>query len=265
MAKIFDGRQLAVQKEKDLAKKVARLKISPKLVNIVVGNDPASHLYLRVKEKAARRVGIGYEKKVFPADVKPQKIIDFVKQKNQDTAVAGIMFQQPFPKAIGDRRQVIRILDSIELSKDVDGLTSKSRFLPATVKAVTEIIRNSKFEIRNSTVVVIGRSNIVGKPLATHLANLGAKVTVCHSQTKNFGRQTRRADILVSATGQSKLVKKQMVKKGAVVIDVGYPQGDVDFDQVKKVASFITPVPGGVGPLTVICLLENVLQAAAKS
>jgi methylenetetrahydrofolate dehydrogenase (NADP+)/methenyltetrahydrofolate cyclohydrolase len=163
-----------------------------------------------------------------------------------------------------------KILSAINPLKDVDCLTpenfgllamGKPRFLPATVKAILEIIKVSGFRLQASSIVIVGASNIVGKPLALHLSNLGATVTICRSKTKNLEKYTRQADLLVSATGVPKLIKKDMVKKKAIVIDVGFPVGDVDFENVSKVASFITPVPGGVGPLTVVCLLENVFQA----
>ena len=280
MATIFDGKKQAAVKEKILAQKVAQNHLRLKLVNIVVGDDPGSLLYLRVKQKAAVRVGIDYEKKLFPADTKPAAIGEFVRRQNADPAVTGIMFQQPFPKDSRLKIQDSRILNMIDPKKDVDCLTptnlglllmGRPRFLPATVKAIVEIIENclphkalakwGKLEIRSFTAVVLGVSNIVGKPLASHLTNLGATMTVCRSKTKDLAAVTRQADILISATGQPGLVGAEMVKKGAAVIDVGSPQGDVAFDQVAPLASFVTPVPGGVGPMTVVCLLENVLQA----
>lgn len=263
---IFDGKKLANEKEKVLQeqvkKLVSKLGFAPKLVAILVGDNPASQIYLRLKGEAARRVGVDFEKKEFPENVDPQEVLSGIKRANQDDRVWGIMVQLPLPKELG-------ILEAISPTKDVDCLTAenfgllamgKPKFLPATVRAVLTIIQNSKSKVKSSNVVVIGRSNIVGRPLALALTNLGATVTVCHSKTKNLADFTRRAEILISATGIPGLIKKEMVKKGAIVIDVGSPKGDIDFTEVKKAASFITPVPGGVGPLTVVSLFENLLQ-----
>ena len=270
MVKIIDGRKLALVKEKQLAYDVAEFKKkyqrTPKLVSILIGDNPASKLYLSLKEKAARRVGIEFEKKQFSVNKAEKEIYKFIRKKNLDETVSGIMVQMPLPKKFNP----FWLVAKIDPEKDVDCLTpenlglvamGKPIFLPATVKAILEVIRNLKLEIRNSAVAVVGASNIVGKPLTLHFSNLGATVTLCRSKTKNLAHFTQEADILVSATGVPGLIKAKMVKKGAVVVDVGSPKGDVDFEEVKKVASFITPVPGGVGPLTVICLLENVLVA----
>jgi len=283
MAVIFDGKRLAAEKEKILSQKVAEFKkttgITPKLVAVMVGENPASELYLRKKSEAAQRVGMDIE--IFKLN-KLIELIKLIREKNKDKETHGIMIQMPIKiqnpiRQLADKIQnskfknnQIEILSVINPLKDVDCLTpenfgllamGKPRFLPATVKAIMEIIHNSCFMIHASRVVIVGASNIVGKPLALHLSNLGATVTICRSKTKNLGEWTREADLLVSATGVPKLIKKDMVKKGAVVVDVGSPVGDVDFENVAKIASFITPVPGGVGPLTVISLLENVFQA----
>jgi methylenetetrahydrofolate dehydrogenase (NADP+)/methenyltetrahydrofolate cyclohydrolase len=300
MAIIFDGKKLAAEKEKILAKKVAEFKkatgIRPKLVAVMVGEDEASKIYLRKKSEAAKRVGM--EMEIFKLN-EPEELIKLIREKNKDKKTHGVMIQMPIeiqnlppsggtpPKAVAKSlpcRQAgkiqnkfkiqnpkFKILGAIEPRKDVDCLTpenfgllamGKPRFLPATVKAIMEIINVSGFRLQASSVVIVGASNIVGKPLALHLSNLGATVTICRSKTKNLEKYTRQADLLVSATGVPKLIRKDMVKKNAVVIDVGSPVGDVDFENVSKIASFITPVPGGVGPMTVVCLLENVLQAA---
>jgi len=291
MVVIFDGKKLAAKKEKILAKKVAEFKkttgITPKLVAVMVGENPASELYLRKKTEVAQRVGIEIE--IFKLN-ELNELISLIEKKNKDKKTHGIMIQMPIeiqkpasrdsfgiPKSKIQNKFEIRnskfeILGSIEPRKDIDCLTpenfgllvmGKPRFLPATVKAILEIIKISSFKLQASSVVVVGASNIVGKPLALHLSNLGATVTLCRSKTKNLEKYTRQVDLLVSATGVPKLIKKDMVKKGAIVIDVGSPVGDVDFENVSQIASFITPVPGGVGPLTVVCLLENVFQAAS--
>jgi len=277
MAIIFDGKKLAAEKEKILAKKVAEFQkatgIRPKLVAVMVGENEANKIYLRKKSEAAKRVGM--EMEIFKLN-EPEELIKLIREKNKDKKTHGIMIQLPMEmqnsKCKSQNENLkFKILSAINPLKDVDCLTpenfgllamGKPRFLPATVKAIMEIINVSGFRLQASSVGIVGASNIVGKPLALHLSNLGATVTICRSKTKNLEKYTRQADLLVSATGVPKLIKKDMVKKGAVVIDVGSPVGDVDFENVSQIASFITPVPGGVGPMTVVCLLENVFQAA---
>jgi len=277
MAIIFDGKKLAAEKEKILAKKVAEFQkatgIRPKLVAVMVGENEANKIYLRKKSEAAKRVGM--EMEIFKLN-EPEELIKLIREKNKDKKTHGIMIQLPMKmqnsKCKSQNENLkFKILSAINPLKDVDCLTpenfglltmGKPRFLPATVKAIMEIINVSGFRLQASSVGIVGASNIVGKPLALHLSNLGATVTICRSKTKNLEKYTRQADLLVSATGVPKLIKKDMVKKGAVVIDVGSPVGDVDFENVSQIASFITPVPGGVGPMTVVCLLENVFQAA---
>ena len=277
---IFDGKKLAAEKEKILAKKVAEFKratgIRPKLVAVMVGENKASKIYLQKKSEAAKRVGM--EMEIFKLN-EVEELIKLIREKNKDKRTHGIMIQLPMEmqnsKCKSQNENLkFKILSAINPLKDVDCLTpenfgllamGKPRFLPATVKAILEIIEFSNYQIANlrgANACVVGASNIVGKPLALHLSNLGATVTICRSKTKNLEKYTRQADLLISATGVPKLIKKEMVKKNAVVIDVGSPVGDVDFENVSQVASFVTPVPGGVGPLTVVCLLENVFQAA---
>jgi len=277
MAKIFDGKKLAAEKEKVLAKKVAEFKktmgVTPKLVAIMVGESPASCLYLQKKSEVAKRVGMEIE--IFKLN-ELGELISLIREKNKDEKTCGIMIQLPIKVQsskfkVQNENLKFKILSAINPLEDVDCLTpenfgllamGKPRFLPATVKGIMAIIENWPLKIENLNVCVVGGSNIVGKPLALHLSNLGATVTICRSKTENLGKYTRQADLLVSATGVPKLIKKDMVKEGAAVIDVGSPVGDVDFENVSKIASFITPVPGGVGPLTVVCLLENLFQAA---
>lgn len=280
MTKIFAGKTVAQKKERQLAKKIADFKgktgITPKLVSIVVGHNPASHLYLRFKEQSAERVGIEFEKIEFPESTKAEEIIRIIQEKNHDEKVHGIMVQLPLPESLEIRNSKLEILESIDPKKDVDCLTSENfnlltsgnpRFLPATVKAVLEIIELSNYRIANLkgvNICVVGASKIVGEPLAICLKNLGATVTICDEDTQDLPSFTQKAEILVSATGVPDLIGINMVKKGAVVIDVGSPRGDVDFEKVKETASFITPVPGGVGPVTVVCLMENVFTTACK-
>ena len=275
-AKMFDGKDFARKKELELAEKVKRLDRVPKLVSIVVGEDRASHLYVNLKGEAAKRVGIQFKKiefKVKSEKLKVEEIINIINKLNGDDLVTGIMVQMPLPQDIRDK--TFDIVSAIAPEKDVDGLTGRGRFLarrtglgrltflPATVKAVLKILEAEKVAVAGKPVVVVGRSRILGRPLAEELRRLGAKVTVAHSQTPDLGAVTRTAEILVSATGKPGLVTRDMVKPGAVVIDVGEPRGDVN-EGVQEVASFVTPVPGGVGPVTVACLIENVVDAAGS-
>jgi methylenetetrahydrofolate dehydrogenase (NADP+)/methenyltetrahydrofolate cyclohydrolase len=276
MAKVFEGKKLAQKKEKELAKKVAELKkkgIRPKLVSFLVGENPASLLYLKKKEEAAKRVGINFELQKFSSNINFTLLRRRIREKNNDSGVSGVMVQLPLSEINQE------ILAEISPEKDVDCLTpenlgllalGKPRFLPAVVKAVLAIL---KFVFTQGVlpspplrwdIVVVGASGFVGRSLVAYLKNLGLKAIPCDEFTKFLKKWTKRGDILISATGVPGLIKKEMVKKGAVVIDVGSPKGDVDFEEVKKVASWITPVPGGVGPLTIVCLLENVLLAAKR-
>jgi len=263
MAKIFDGEQEAAKRELALAAKVKALGKKLKLVSVVVGDNPASHLYVRLKGEAAKRVGIGFVKEeIQSSNGKFQ--IDEIKDKidgyGNDKIVTGVMVQLPLPGELRDK--TAEVLGAIKLSKDVDGLRDNSKFLPATAKAVMSILEKVVPEgVKDKKIVVVGRSNIVGKPVAKELRKLGAEVTVGHSKTADLGVETRKAEILISAVGRTGLIQKDMVKPGAIVIDVGEPKADVAYD-VRSVASVVTPVPGGVGPMTVISLLENVVASA---
>jgi len=259
-ALVFDGKAFAEKKQKDLLKILEKLPLKPKLVAILVGHNPESKLYLKLKQKKAKELGINFEFKKFP-DEQPKEVVGFINEKNADTEVNGIIVELPLPKGF-------QILDSISPSKDVDCLTTENlkllaegrpRFVPPTVKAVGEILGNKKGKI-----VVVGSNGNVGKGILSHLK----KAQGIDLETKDLALVTKNADILISATGIGHLIKKEMVKPGAVVIDVGIEKqkdgrliGDVDFKQVLEIASFITPVPGGVGPLTIICLMENLIQS----
>jgi len=260
MAIIFDGKKFAQEQEKKLKARVKKLKIKPKLVVVLVGDDPASQVFVRVKKEAAERVGIEFELKKFAKSASEEEVTAYIERKNGETTVSGIMVQLPLPKNLDE----LKIRRSIHPFKDVDCLHPKNLgmlmlnrpvFYPAAVKAVLTIIQNSK----GKEVVIVGASNLVGKPLSLVLSNLGATVTLCRSTTQNLAKHTRAADILISATGKPGLIKKEMVKKGTVVIDVGETKPDVEKD-VSQIASFLTPVPGGVGPVTVVSLLENVVK-----
>lgn len=285
---IIDGKAIASQRLENLRSKIEKLQIKPKLVAVIVGEDPASWMYVNLKSKRAQEAGIDSEIKKLPKETKLIELIKLIKELNQDKGVSGILVQLPFPKDSAVFGQEIEILEMIDPVKDVDCLTSenlglialgKTRYYPATVKGVLIALGTALdlTELENSTdwkilygkrAVVVGRSDIVGKPTAAALISLGATVTVCNSKTPDLTKLTAETDILISATGVPGLIKSNMVKKGAIVIDVGINQnaegkvvGDVD-PTVSEVAFAMSPVPGGVGPLTVVSLLENTFDAA---
>ena len=277
MTNIIDGKKIAAEKEAKLTKEVAafvaKYKVTPKLVAVMVGSNPASVLYVAKKEEAAKRVGIAFEKKVFGEKEKLQDICKYLETLSNDSSVHGIMVQLPLPGKLEQEDSKLKIITCIAPLKDVDGLTPQNLglvqvgspfYLPATVRGIMAIIEHLKLNLENSNVTIVGGSDIVGKPLALHLSNLGATVILCRSRTKNLPIFTAQADILVSATGVPGMIIEKMVKRGAVVIDVGSPKGDVDLKRVVEVALAISPVPGGVGPLTVVSLLENTFLAAKR-
>ena len=277
MVTVFSGKDFAEKLEQKVAKSFSLLppelqKLT--LVDILVGNDRAAQIYLNLKWLAAKRVGINFEPIRLSKAVTENDLLDLIKKLNRSRWVGGIMFQLPLPKKFRVAQQ--RIIDEIAFNKDVDCLTSqrlaqvisgKSSFLPATVEAVMAILEQAgadKTKLLGKKVVVVGRSNIVGRPLAALLGKYGALVTTCHRQTKPLSDYTRSAEIIISATGQPNLIKKAMVSSEQIIIDVGSPEGDVDFLEVKDKARFITPVPGGVGPVTVACLLTNFIRLLNK-
>lgn len=272
-AVVFDGQKLALTKRQQLQegfRRLSRNRQELRLVDILVGNSRTGQLYTDLKKQASQEVGIKFEVIKVLQDAGARSLIDLVKTLNQDNKVAGIMLQLPLSGNL--RRDQERIVDTIDSKKDVDCLTSynlgrlllgRPLILPATVKAIWQVLEQAgvgESNISGKKVVIVGRSNIVGKPMAFLLINKGATVTICHRRTKELIAYTSSADILISATGQPGLITGSMVKKGGVIVDVGSPKGDIDFDQAKNKASFITPVPGGVGPMTVACLLENFLE-----
>lgn len=278
---LLDGRLVSDFLLKSAARECQKLKkkkINPKLVIILVGSNPASLSYIRQKEKAAAKVGISYEQKNLPTNTTTKKLITIIEKLNRDKSVHGILVQLPLPAHI-DAPLIIR---AIEPKKDVDGFGAYNlgkmflspefeNLAPCTPKGIISMLEYYKISPAGKNVVIVGRSNIVGKPLAVMLINRDATVTVCHSKTKNLADFTRKADILVAAVGRPRMITAKMVKKGAVVIDVGVTRvenglvGDTDFENVKKKAAWITPVPGGVGPMTVACLIQNVIHAASRS
>lgn len=280
MAQILDGKAIAAQLRKEIAAQTADFiqgaNSKPHLAAVIVGDDPASQVYVRNKRKACADVGFDSSLTVLPASTTQSELLQLVDQLNRDPKVHGILVQLPLPKQIDE--QVILL--AVEPLKDVDcfhpynvGLLAEGheRFLPCTPAGVQEILRRSNIPLAGASVVIVGRSNLVGKPLALMLLRKGvdATVTVCHSRTHDLGEVTRRADIVIAAIGQPEFIRGDMIRPGAVVIDVGINRladgrlvGDVAFDEAAAVASAITPVPGGVGPMTIALLLTNTLKAA---
>ena len=276
MAKIIDGKQISLDIKNELKEKVAKYKeqgIEITLAVVKVGNDPASAVYVRNKEKACEYVGINSKTLALPEETTEEELLNVVKELNEDKNVNGILVQLPLPKHI-DESKVLLTIDS---TKDVDGfhpvnvgkmVIGEDTFLPCTPAGIIEMIKRTDIDIEGKECVVIGRSNIVGKPMAMLMLKENATVTIAHSRTKDLKEVTKRADIIVAALGKAKFVTADYVKEGAVVIDVGMDRdengklcGDVDFESVSKVASAITPVPGGVGPMTVTMLLVNCLRS----
>ena len=280
MAELIDGKELSKKIRKDLKKEVANLKengVNPKLAVILVGEDPASQVYVRNKSKACEKTGIEFEEYIFDANITESELIETIEKLNKDNSVHGILVQCPLPKHINTNKA----LRAISPSKDVDGFhpvyvgnlsIGEDSFISCTPYGIIKMIEEYNIETEGKNAVILGRSNIVGKPLIQCMLNKNATVTVCHSRTKNIGEITKNADILIAAIGKPKFVKEDMVKPGAVVIDVGINRledgsivGDVDFENVEKKTSFITPVPGGVGPMTIAMLLNNVVKSAKLS
>lgn len=279
-SRVLDGRlvsQFLLRGVSHEVKRLKRKKITPKLVIILVGDNPASLSYIRQKEKAAKKTGIAYMQKNLDVRVNTEKLVSLITRLNRDPSVHGILIQLPLPPHIASPL----VMRAIDPAKDVDGFHAYNlgkmflspqfeHLAPCTPSGIIKLLEFYKISLAGKTVTIVGRSNIVGKPLAIMLLNRDATVTVCHSKTKRLSEYTQRADILVAAVGKPKMIRENMVKKGAIVIDVGVTKvnnqlvGDVDFERVKKKASWITPVPGGVGPMTVACLMENVVRAAKR-
>ncbi|MCI0453429.1 MAG: bifunctional methylenetetrahydrofolate dehydrogenase/methenyltetrahydrofolate cyclohydrolase FolD, partial [Candidatus Dadabacteria bacterium] len=251
--------------------------IIPGLAALLVGNNPASQIYVRNKRKACEEVGIYSEEYRLPEETSENDLLSLIEKLNQDKKIHGILVQLPLPKEINEAK----ILKTVSPSKDIDGFHPENvgllvegnpRFIPCTPYGVIKLLDYYGIEIQGKEAVVVGRSNIVGKPVSLLLLHRHATVTICHSRTKRLEDVTNRADILVAAIGRAKLIKENMVKAGAIVIDVGINRlpdgklvGDVDFENVHEKVSFITPVPGGVGPMTIAMLLWNTLSSAKNS
>lgn len=278
MAIIIDGNKISGEIRAEVAQEVAALKqegIAPGLAVVLVGENPASQVYVRNKEKACGEAGIASFKYELPVETDEAEVLALVKKLNDDPRVNGILVQLPLPEQI-DENKVLLAIDPV---KDVDGfhpfnvgrlMIGNTILPPCTPRGVIELLKRYNIPIEGRNAVVVGRSNIVGKPVTMLLLQENATVEVCHSRTRELSDHTKRADILVAAIGKPKFITGEMVKRGAAVIDVGVNRlesglcGDVDFDAVKEVAAAITPVPGGVGPMTIAMLLRNTLTAAKE-
>lgn len=276
MYKIIDGKAISTQIKDELKKKVADEHISATLAVIQVGNDPASSVYVGNKKKACEYIGIGSASYELPEETTEEELLKLIDDLNADDLINGILVQLPVPKHIDEKK----VINRISPLKDVDGFHPESvgnlcigqdGFVSCTPAGIIELIKRSGIEIEGKECVVIGRSNIVGKPMALLLLANNGTVTVCHSRTRDLKAICKRADILVVAIGKPKMITSEYVKEGAVVIDVGIHRmdngklcGDVDFDDVADMTSAITPVPGGVGPMTIAMLMVNCVKAATR-
>jgi methylenetetrahydrofolate dehydrogenase (NADP+) / methenyltetrahydrofolate cyclohydrolase len=277
-AQLLDGKVMSAEIREEVAQKVAKLKergIHPGLAVILVGEDPASQIYVRNKEKACEAAGIYSLTLRLPENTTQEALEEKIQELNHDPQIHGILVQLPLPSHLDETKA----LAAIRPEKDVDGFhvqnagklfTGQEGVVPCTPKGAMAMLRHTGMNLSGKEAVVIGRSNIVGKPMAMLLLDANCTVTMCHSRTANLAEHTRHADVLVVAVGKPKFVTADMVKPGAVVIDVGINRvdgkvvGDVDFDAVKEIASWITPVPGGVGRMTIAMLLENTVEAAER-
>jgi len=280
MVQIIDGKARAKEIKEGLKGQIEALKsrgVYPKLSVVLVGDDPASHTYVNNKEKACNEAGIISDVHRLKADTKESDLLKLVEKLNKDKSIHGIIVQIPMPEHISEEK----VTNSIAPEKDVDGLGILNMgmiikgegdpLISCTPQGIIDLIKTTGIEIKGKNAVVVGRSNMVGKPTAVLLLAEHATVTICHSRTIDLASITRNADILVAAIGKAQTIKGDMIKKGSVVIDVGTNRnnegklvGDVDFDKAKDIASYITPVPGGVGPMTIAMLLKNTIKAASR-
>lgn len=276
MANVLSGKTISAELTELQKQQVEKLKakgIQPGLAVVLVGENPASQIYVRNKMRACEKIGI-YSKTIrLPEDISQEKLLSVVDELNQDDKIHGILVQLPLPKGIDEKSVIMRISPN----KDVDGFhilsagrlfTGIKGFVPCTPKGIMYMLESAKIDLDGKHAVVVGRSNIVGKPIAMLLLNANCTVTICHSHTKNLKEITREADVLVAAIGKPKFITADMVKDGACVVDVGINRvdgkvvGDVDFENVSKKAAYITPVPGGVGKMTISMLMQNTIEAA---
>lgn len=278
MAIIIDGKLVAQEVKAKVSKKVKELQengITPGLAVIIIGNNQASRIYVNNKKKACADVSIYSKEYTLPDTTSQKELIELISKLNNDDSINGILVQLPLPNHINEKA----VIEAIDPLKDVDAfheinvgkiMIGEYDLLPCTPAGIIELLNSQNIEIEGKHCVVVGRSNIVGKPMAMLLLHRNGTVTICHSKTKNLKEICKNADILIAAVGKAKFITSDMVKKGAVVIDVGMNKdensklcGDVDFDNVKKIASYITPVPGGVGPMTIAMLMKNTVIAAS--
>jgi methylenetetrahydrofolate dehydrogenase (NADP+)/methenyltetrahydrofolate cyclohydrolase len=279
-ARLIDGKAIASRFREEARLRTARLRnegVVPGLAVVIVGHDPASKVYVRNKALACEQVGMHSEVHSLSAETTQAQLIAFVRRLNEDEAIHGILVQLPLPKHVDSRA----VIEAIVPEKDVDGfhfhnigslvVGADAGFYPCTPWGVMQMLAHEGIAVEGKHAVVVGRSTIVGKPMALLLLNAGATVTMCHSKTRDLGAMTRQADILVAAVGKPRMIGAAMVKPGAVVIDVGINRlsdgklaGDVDFEGVREVASLVTPVPGGVGPMTIAMLLANTVRSAER-
>jgi methylenetetrahydrofolate dehydrogenase (NADP+) / methenyltetrahydrofolate cyclohydrolase len=288
IAKLLDGRKLGLKIKESLKDEVSTLRgkgITPSLVAVQIGKDPSSYIYLKQQKKSCEEIGVNYELKEFPEDIPEKDLLKEIEKLNKDSKITGIIIQMPLPKSLNAHKIQI----SVTPEKDVEGIHpynmgmlvyGKSNIAPPTAEAAVELLKSSGIEIKGKEVVIVGRSAIVGKPVALLLLKdkkNSPTPTICHSVTKDMAFHTKRADILIVAVGKAHIIKGDMIKKGAIVIDVGINEapedlknigkkivGDVEFDEAIKKASFVSPVPGGVGPLTVSMFLKNIVECAKK-
>lgn len=276
MAIKLDGKELSKKIRAQVKMDVEKLKkegVNPKLAVIMVGDDSASKVYVRNKSKACEEVGIDFEEFLLNSDVKMDELLSLIEKLNKRDDIHGILLQSPIPEHL----DIYKAFETIDFRKDVDGFNpinigrltlNRQTFISCTPHGIIKILDEYGIEIKGANAVIIGRSNIVGKPLAQCLLNRDATVTICHSKTKDLPEITKTADILISAVGKAKFVTSDMIKQGVVIIDVGINRtetglvGDVDYERVFNKASYITPVPGGVGPMTIAMLLHNTVIAA---
>lgn len=279
MAIIIDGKMIAKKTRENLKKEVEELKkegITPKLAVIMVGDNPASKVYVKNKSKACDEVGVEYEEYILEAGIKQKELLELIQKLNNNKEINGILLQSPLPSNL-DINEAFRTISS---EKDVDGFNpvnvgklvlNQDTFVSCTPYGIMKMFEEYDIDLTGKNVVILGRSNIVGKPLIHCCLNKNATVTSCHSKTQNLAQKAKEADILISAIGKANFVTADMVKDGAVVIDVGINRlnngkitGDVDFESVKEKVSYITPVPGGVGPMTIAMLMNNVIKATRR-
>lgn len=273
MAIIIDGKELAKEIRMNLKQKVEKENLKPNLAVILCGDDEASKVYVRNKSRACEEVGIQFKEYKLPASTKQEELIELIDKLNKDNEVDGILLQSPLPKGLDIQEAFNKILES----KDVDGFNpynigkltvGQDGFVPCTPYGIMKMFEKYNIELEGKKAVIVGRSNIVGKPMAQCLLSKNATVTICHSRTQDLTKELKDADIVIAAIGKRNVIKPEMIKTGAVVIDVGMNRneqgklcGDIDFEEVSKKASYITPVPGGVGPMTIAMLMNNVVKA----